>query len=398
MIAVHGSVKPGFEPVEAAFRENFERRGEVGASACAWLDGEKVVDLWGGVADRETAENWREDTLAIVFSATKGLVALSLLMLADRGKLDYDAPVAAYWPEFAANGKALITVRDLLNHRAGLAFVEQPLALADWCDAERVGPVLARQRPHWDPGSDQGYGAVSAGAYAAELFRRIDGRSIGRFFADEVARPLGADAYIGLPSELESRVATLYPAKLGRSHLTLIPELITGRTVEGRILRSVIRPRSLTRRAVSNPRMPRKGLGTFNDPAVHRLEVPWAGGIASARGIAQVYAALANGGSHAETRLVEPESVEPLRERQSWSECDLVMRKPLGFSQGFLKDARHVFAPNEDAFGHPGLGGAVGFADRSHKLAFGYVMNQMDFRIRSPRCLALCHALYGCIK
>jgi CubicO group peptidase (beta-lactamase class C family) len=143
--------------------------------------------------------------------------------------------------------------------------------------------------------------------------------------------------------------------------------------------------------------MGREGLRAFNDPAIHRLELPWAGGIASARGLAQVYAALAHAGTHNDITLVQPESIEPLRTRQSWSERDLVMQKPLGFSQGFLKDALHVFSPDEEAFGHPGMGGALGLADPGRKLALGYVMNQMDFRVRSPRCLALCHALYDCI-
>ena len=172
---------------------------------------------------------------------TKGLVALCLLMLADRGKLDYDRPVADYWPEFGAHGKQAITVRDLLNHRAGLAIVDEPLPLEDWCRAERVGPVLARQRPAWKPGSDQGYGAISAGAYAAELFRRVAGRSVGRFFAEEVARPLGTDVFIGLPADLEPRVATIYPAKFGLRQLELVPEILTGRTVEGRILRALLK-------------------------------------------------------------------------------------------------------------------------------------------------------------
>jgi CubicO group peptidase (beta-lactamase class C family) len=397
MFTVHGSVEPGFEPVEAAFRENFERRGEVGASACAWFEGEKVVDLWGGLADLESGRPWDEDTLAITFSVTKGLVALCLLMLADRGKLDYDRPVADYWPEFGAHGKQAISVRDLLNHRAGLAVVDEPLSLEDWCRAERVGPVLAKQRPAWKPGSDQGYGAISAGAYAAELFRRVAGCSVGRFFAEEVAQPLAADAFIGLPADLEPRVATTYPAKYGIRQLELIPELLTGRTVEGRILRALFNRRSFTRRAFGNPRLGRKGLQRFNDPDVHALEVPWAGGIASARGLAGVYATLAHGGTHRGISLCSAESIDALRTRQSWSDRDRVMQKPLGFSQGFLKDEVHVFAPSCEAFGHPGMGGALGLADPSRRLSFGYVMNQMDMRVRSPRCLALCHSLYGCI-
>jgi CubicO group peptidase (beta-lactamase class C family) len=397
MLTVHGTVRPGFEPVEAAFRENFERRGEIGAAVCAWHAGEKVVDLWGGLADRDADRAWNEDTLAVVFSSTKGMVALCLLMLADRGKLDYDRPVTDYWPEFAARGKEGISVRTLVNHRAGLSAVDQRLSLEAWCDPSQAAPVLANQRPHWRPGSDQGYGAVSTAAYAAELFRRIAGRSVGEFFAAEVARPLDADVYIGLPRELEPRVATLYPARLELRSARLLPEVVTGRTVEGRLARAMLRRRSLPRRALGNPDLGRRGLRAFNDPEVHRLEVPWAGGIASARGLAKTYAALAGGGALAETRLCRPESIEPLKHRQSWSERDRVLLKPLGFSQGFLKEERHVFSPGEEAFGHSGMGGALGLADPDRELAFGYVMNRMDIRVRSPRCLALCHALYGCI-
>jgi CubicO group peptidase (beta-lactamase class C family) len=392
MFTVHGSVKPGFEAVESAFRENFERRGEVGAAACAWHAGEKVVDLWGGLADRESRRAWTQDTLVVAFSATKGLVALCLLMLADRGKLDYDRRVADYWPEFAARGKESITVRELLNHRAGLSAVDQPLTLSGWCDPAQLGPVLAGQRPHWRPGSHQGYGAVSTAAYAAELFRRVAGRSVGQFLATEVAGQLDADVYIGLPPELEDRVATLYPSHLN-ARLRLLPEAVTGRTVEGRLIRSLLRRRSLPRRAFSNPNLGRGALGVFNDPATHRLEIPWGGGIASARGLARVYAALAGD----DTELCRRESIEPLMRRQSWSERDQVLLKPLGFSQGFVKEERHVFSPGEEAFGHSGMGGSLGLADPARELSFAYVMNRMDVRVRSPRCLALCHALYGCI-
>jgi CubicO group peptidase (beta-lactamase class C family) len=393
MFTVQGSVHPGYEAVEWAFRENFERRGEIGAAACAWRNGEKVVDLWGGLASREREDAWNADTLVVTFSCTKGLVALCLLMLADRGKLEYDRAVADYWPEFAAGGKEHITVRDLLNHRAGLAAVDRPLPLTDWTDPVSVAAALASQRPQWRPGSDQGYGAVATGAYAAALFRRIAGRSVGSFFADEVAGPLEADVFIGLPEELLQRVATLYPAPLRSAGLRLISEAVTGRTVEGRLLRQMLRRRSLTRRAFANPNLGRRGLQVFNDPETHTLEIPWAGAIASARGLAKVYAALANGGA----MLCRPESIEPLKQRQSWSDCDRVMRKGLGFSQGFLKDECHVFSPGEEAFGHPGMGGALGLADPDRGLAFAYVMNRMDVRVRSPRCLALCHALYGCI-
>ncbi|MFQ5416734.1 MAG: serine hydrolase domain-containing protein, partial [Myxococcota bacterium] len=382
MFTVEGSVQPGYEAVERAFRDNFELRGEVGAAACAWRNGERVVDLWGGLANREREEAWNADSLVVTFSCTKGLVALCLLMLADRGKLDYDRPVVDYWPEFGAGGKQHVSVRDLLNHRSGLVAIDRPLSLAEWADPETVSAALANQEPQWRPGSDQGYGAVTTGAYAAELFRRIAGRSVGSFFSDEVAGPLGADVFIGLPAELSLRVATLYPARLRSEGLGLIREAILGRTVEGRLLRSLLQRRSLTRRAFGNPDLGRRGLQVFNAPQTHALEIPWAGAIASARGLAKVYAALAGGGG----MLCRSESIEPLTRRQSWSECDRVMRKPLGFSQGFLKDELHVFAPGAEAFGHPGMGGALGLADSDHGLAFAYVMNRMDLRVRSPRC------------
>jgi len=397
MQSVHGSVRPGFEPVEAAFRENFERRGEVGASVCAWHRGEKVVDLWGGIADRDSERPWDADTLTVVFSATKGMVALCLLMLADRGKLDYDRPVVEYWPEFGARGKADITVRTLLNHRAGLSVVDEPHPLAEWCDPTQIGPSLAAQRPHWPPGREQGYGAVATAAYAAELVRRVAGRSVGSFFAQEVARPLGADVHIGLPDEARARLATLYPARLGWRDVRMIAEVVSGRTVEGRLGRAFLNRRSLPRRAFSNPDLGRRGVQVFNEADVHRMEIPWAGGIASARGLSKVYAALACGGTLEDIRLCQPEAIEPLKERQSWSDSDSILRKPMGFSQGFLKEECHVFSPEPAAFGHSGMGGSLGLADPDRELAFAYVMNQMDVRVRSPRCLALCHALYGCI-
>lgn len=397
MLSVHGMVRPGFEAVEAAFRENFERRGEVGAAVCAWHDGEIVVDLWGGLADRDSERPWEEDSLGVIFSSTKGLVALCLLMLADRGKLDYDRAVADYWPEFAARGKEEITVRTLLNHRAGLSVVDEPKSLEAWCDPAQIGATLSGQRPVWTPDHDQGYGAVATAVYAAELFRRIAGRSVGNFLAEEVARPLDADVHIGLPEQLEPRVATLYPARLGFRDLGLLTEILTGRTTEGRLGRAFFNRRSIPRRAFANPDMGRRGVDVFNDAGVHQLEIPWAGGIASARGLAKVYAALAAGGTLEGTRLCDPESIEPLKQRQSWAERDRVLCKPLGFSQGFIKEECHVFAPEEQAFGHSGMGGSLGLADPDRRIAFGYVMNRMDIRVRSPRCLALCHALYGCI-
>lgn len=394
--AVHGTVAPGFEPFEEVFRENFEQRGEIGASACAVLDGRVVVDLWGGFADREAGRAWEADTLGIVFSATKGLTALALLMLGDRGKLDWDAPVSTWWPEFARDGKDGISVRLLLNHRSGLCAIDEPLTLDDFAHPDRVARALEVQRPLWAPGSAQGYGAVSMGAYSGELFRRVEGRSLGRFLADEVAGPLGADVYLGLPEPENARCARLYPGSLLGRMVELGPEMLRGRTVDGRIMRAFLRRSSATRRALANPRPKSGGIGAFDTPRVRALELPWANAMASARGLARVYAALVAGGSLGGVPLCSADALRPLEEPQSWG-MDRVLHKRMGFSQGFVKEEPEIFSPSPEAYGHPGMGGALGLADPARGLAFAYVPNRMDYRLRSPRCLALCHALYHCL-
>jgi CubicO group peptidase (beta-lactamase class C family) len=378
------------------FEENFVRRAEIGASVCVWMDGEKVVDLWGGLADFPAARPWEEDTLGFLFSSTKGLTALAMLMLADRGKLDHDARVAEYWPEFAQNGKERITVRQLLNHRSGLSAIDHPLSLDDLEDSARVAPALEAQEPLWEPGTAQGYGGVSFGAYVAELFRRIEGRSIGRFLADEVAGPLGVDVHLGLPAELDARVATVVLPRRRDRILRMVPRLIWGRGVEGRVFRAFADKTSATARAFANPAdLGPRGLHNVNTPRVRQMELPWMNGITNARSLASVYAALTNVHPSG-VRLVAPELLEEVQRRQSW-QVDRVLRKPMGFSLGFVKEESHLFSPYSEAFGHPGAGGCVGFADPPRRLAFGYVMNRMDWRLRSPRCLALCHAAYGCL-
>ncbi len=211
-----GHVAPGFEGVAETFAAGLKRREEWGAGLCVWHDGAVVVDVWGAAADRKRAEPWAPDTMATVFSVTKGLAALCFLMLADRGELDYDAPVARYWPEFGVDGKETITVRMVLNHASGLIGLAEPIDLDDLEHRpERVAEVLAMSQPRWEPGTDQGYHAITYGLYAQEIFRRITGETLGSFLAREVAGPLGADVYLGLPEELEPRVATTYPATTG---------------------------------------------------------------------------------------------------------------------------------------------------------------------------------------
>jgi CubicO group peptidase (beta-lactamase class C family) len=395
---VSGTVAPGYEAVRDTLRDNFARRGEWGAAVCVWHEGRIVADLWGGVARRSDHTAWTADTLATVFSSTKGLVALCFLMLADRGTLDYDAPVSNYWPEFAAQGKHAITVRCLLNHRAGLVGVDTPITL-EMIEhhPEAVARVLEAQAPHWPPDTDQGYHGVTFGLYASELFRRISGESIGTFLAREVATPLGADAYLGLPATLESRVATNYPITASEKLFKVIPKLLFHRGQEGRVFRQVARGKEAAK-AFAHPRETGPlGIDNFNTERVHRLELAWANAIASARGLCRIYAALANGGALDGVRLVSSAAIEPLRARQSWTECDRVLRKPLGWSQGFIKEEGAMFSPNHDSFGHPGAGGALGWCDPVNHVAIGYVLNKMDHRIRSPRARALCQAVYASI-
>lgn len=394
---IHGSVAERFSPVRDAFADNFGR-GEVGASLCVWFRGEFVVDLWAGWRDRRLRLPWLEDTLTTVFSSTKGIAALAMLMLADRGKLDYDAPVAHYWPGFARAGKGEITVRMLLNHRAGLIAIDEPLTM-DMLEhePERVTELLEAQRPQWQPGTAQGYHGVTYGLYVADLFRRIAGESVGSFIAREIARPLEADFYLGLPAELERRVAVNYPAGRRERLFKVIPKLVLHRGTEGRVYRNVAFGGD-TARAMGNPReLGPLGLHNYNTRRVHRLELPWGNGIGNARSLCRIYATLANGGARDGVRLVDAAAIEPLKERQSWSQRDRVLCKPTGWSQGFLKEGTAVFSPNPESFGHPGAGGSLGWCDPAAGLAIGYAMNKMGHHIRSPRALRLCRAIYRCL-
>jgi len=393
MLAVHGTCAPKFDRVRDAFVANFAERGEIGAAVSVWHEGEKVVDLWAGTADVDTKRPWNEDTLGVLFSATKGLVATCLRMLADRGQLDIDAPVTRYWPEFGQKGKERVTVGTLLDHRAGLVGLDYPIGFDDLEDQPaRVAPHLAAQAPAWEPGTAQGYHGVTFGLYAAELFRRVEGRTIGAFLRDEVAGPLGADVHMGIPDSLEPRVATLIPTS--REKFTrIIPAMILGYGVEGRIYRSALRRSSDTARAFANPSvLGIRGVPNFNLPRVHQMELPWANAVATASGLARVYAAMAHGGQIDDVRLVSPEALDEVKRRRSWA-MDRVLHKQMGFSLGFLKDEPHLFSPNRESFGHPGAGGALGWADPVRNVSIGYVMNRMSWRLRSPRAVALAQAV-----
>ncbi|TNE92441.1 MAG: class A beta-lactamase-related serine hydrolase [Deltaproteobacteria bacterium] len=394
-MSIHGQVAPGFERVREVFEENFRKRGEVGAALCVYRDGQIVVDLWGGVTDPSTGREWERDTPMVVFSATKGLVASRFLQLYEQGRFDPDAPVAEVWPEFARKGKEHITGRMLLNHRAGLSAIDAPLSLLDFVDPSgKVHDALVDQEPLWEPDTDQGYAATAYGPFVGELLYRLTGERFGPQFAEHVANPLGADVYSGAPDEVAQRAARLLPIgpkDIVRHHL---PTILTRRNTEGRVFRRFLVNSTDTKRAFANPQMK---LDELNLPEVRALDLPWMGALATAEGLARVYAGMI--GEVDGVRLLDERTLRVVRGRQTWSQRDRVLHKPLGWSLGMLKeDTRGMFSPNPASFGHAGAGGSLGWADPDAGLAIGYVMNRMDWRIRSPRALALCQALYDCIE
>lgn len=366
MTQIHGHCAPAFQRVRDAFERNFTDHGERGAAVAVRHRGEVVVDLWGGHADR-SGRTWDENTLAVVFSTTKGLAATCLHVLADRGLIDFDAPVARYWPEFAANGKAGITVAMALSHQAGLPVWQAPLpedALLNWDLAARR---LADEPPLWEPGTAHGYHGLTIGWLEGELVRRITGRTIGTFFREEIAGPLGADAWIGLPPAEHHRVAEMeLPAPNPNSDF----------------FRKVAdEPEWYGAKLVTNDG---GDLSRVNDGPRYAMEHPSAGGVTNARALALIYAPLSLDGALGDVRLVDPGWLPGMRTVRSASDCDLVLRLPTTFTLGFSKTwgaralgpGNHVIL-GEQAFGTPGFGGSLGFADGEAGLSFGYVMNRM---------------------
>jgi CubicO group peptidase (beta-lactamase class C family) len=375
-------VRGGYEPVREAFVENFTCRGELGAACCVYQDGEKVVDLWGGVRDRESGEPWRADTMVLVHSTTKGLAAMVLALAHARGWLDYDERVATYWPEFAQAGKERITVRQLLAHQAGLFAFDEHVDREVVGDLDRLADVMARQRPAWEPGERQAYHAISLGFYEGELLRRIDPhhRSLGRFFDAEIAAPLGLDFYIGLPEAIpDTRLAPLEPP--GRwQRLTGLPLRL--------MLTAMNRRSVLYRSLIANP-----GTGFYVDPrrvVVRELEVPSGGGVGTARAIAKAYGVFASGGHELGLR---PETIEALEAPAAPSRhgfFDECLRGPVKFSLGFMKPSDTFPFGHASAFGAPGAGGSMGYADPKVGIGYGYVTNQMGTSLEGdPRDVAL---------
>ena len=385
---VGGFVAPGFEEVRAEFERNFADRGEIGAAVAAYWRGEKVVDLWGGRRMPESDAPWNEDTMVVVFSTTKGLASMTLAVANARGWIDYDAPVARYWPEFAQNGKAAITVRQLFGHEAGLVVLDETLSVADLRDLDAVARLLARQKPAWPPGTRHGYHAMTLGLYMQELIRRVDPgrRTLGRFFHDEIAVPLNLELYIGLSRDIpDERLAKVKPMSRWRALLAL-------RNTPPALIKKVLMPGSLLRRSLELSGQ------DWNDRRSLEVEVPAGNGVGTARAIARAYSAFAEGGAELG---ITPETMERITAPPDLaSPRDEVLGIPSYFSLGFLRSgASSPFGSTVRAFGSPGAGGSFGFADPDARLGYAYVMNKLDFYLfDDPREKALRDALYGALR
>ena len=394
-VEIDGFVAPGFEPVRDAFAANHAAGMELGSAVAVYQHGEAVVDLWAGVADPATGRPWAEDTLVLVYSTTKGATAACANLLAQRGVLDVDAPVARYWPEFAHAGKGAIPVRWLLCHQAGLAAVDGDLTLDQALAWEPMVHALEAQGPLWEPGTAHGYHATTFGWLVGEVVRRADPqhRSLGTFFAQEIADPLGLDWHIGLPPELEHRVATL-PGALIPDEAQTDPELME-------LVNAFMGPDTMLGRALGAPSNVWAEPGVWNRLEVHQAEIPAANGITDARSVARFYAglvadlpAVADGAKAAAKAILDPAQVEAARTVQTHG-TDLVLMGESKFGLGYLVASEFSPYGGERAFGHAGAGGSLGFVDPENGLAFGYVMNKMNLNLSGdPRTQALTRAMY----
>jgi CubicO group peptidase (beta-lactamase class C family) len=387
-MAIEGFVAPGFEGVREVFEKNFADGREVGAAFAAYSDGNLVVDLWGGLADEATGAPWTRDTVVLVFSTTKGATAVCANRLIEEGRLDPDAPVVEYWPEFGRAGKEHIPVHHLLSHRAGLPWVDQPLSLEEALAWDPLISALEDQEPVWEPGTKHGYHAVTYGNLVGEVVRRITDRSIGTYFREEVAEPLGLDFWIGLPEEHEHRVAPLIGGITGDGG-ALDDEARAA-------LAEFIGPQSVLGKALSGGGA-FAGSGDFNTRALHAAEVPAAGGIGDARAVARMYAACI--GEVDGIRLLGPGTVAAAATQRTEGPDVVILNLDLQFGLGFFVPSTLLQLGGPRSFGHFGMGGSAGWADPDTGLAFGYVMNRMELGLAGDlRSYSLVNACYDAVR
>jgi CubicO group peptidase (beta-lactamase class C family) len=375
-VEISGTCDDRFAPLREAFEANFKNGLEVGASLAVTVDGKPVVDLWGGEAVQGSTA-WQHDTIVNVYSTTKTMAATSLLVAVDREWVDLDAPVATYWPEFSQNGKESVLVRHVMSHSAGLSGFDPPIKeknqLYDW-DAVVAG--LAAQKPWWTPGEGSGYHAITQGFLQGEIIRRVTGKSIGTFFREEIAEPLGADFHIGLNEIHDSRVADLVPPGASLASATTHPDSIAART-----------------------------MGSCNldgtEPATQawrRAEIPAAGGIGNARSVARVHSMLACGGEVDGIRLLKEGTVARILEEQT-NGTDKVLGVPVRFGMGFgLIDKNFPLSPNQRAFFWGGWGGSIAVIDLDARVSIAYVMNRMEANLMGDaRGGSLVLTAFGCL-
>jgi CubicO group peptidase (beta-lactamase class C family) len=374
-VEVHGECAPGFEPVRQAFLANFAERGEIGASVAVVVSGELKVNIWAGWADPATTRPWRRDTLTNVWSTTKAVTSLCANMLIDRGELDPDAPVARYWPEFGQAGKADIPVRWILCHKSGLSGLATPASLEDYYDWDKITGLLAQQEPLFPPGTTTGYQAVTFGYLVGEVIKRITGQSCGQFVATEVAGPLGADFYIGLPQSMLGRCSDV----LG---LRPSPE------EQAAMAQAFANPHPAAMAALFNPNL---AGDEANSPGWRMAEIPAANGHTTAQALATIFGAVVDGSG----RFISPATLAAARAGEG-TYTDVVLGFPLEFGLGFaLSGPEGHFGPNPAAFGHDGFGGSAVGCDPEAGVAFAYVMNKMGVNLTDdPRKMAVIDGVY----
>jgi CubicO group peptidase (beta-lactamase class C family) len=384
-VDIHGSCAPRFARVGEAFAQNFALRNDRGAAVAAWVGGDLVVNLWGGSADAAGRRPWREDTLAAVLSGTKGLTSTCIHLLADRGELDLNAPVARYWPEFGQAGKQEITVAMVLSHRSGVIGPRTRMRWQEVTDWDLVCRRLAVAEPWWKPGTAQGYHLATFGFILGEVVRRVTGRTLGQYLRTEIAEPLGADVHIGLSGAQLGRCADLIDKPHPRELLANAPDHPT--TLDEHPKAGL---------AVTWGFIPDDELGSNDRTLWRRLDLPDIGGHVSALGLATFYNGLA------QEKLLSREHMELIRVPQGGFDTDLVLGPRVadhGWGLGYMLNQRRVNGPNPQIFGHGGLGGSFGFVDLEHRIGYAYVMNRFDATKANadPRSVALSDQLYAAL-
>ncbi|MFI7669212.1 serine hydrolase domain-containing protein [Nocardia sp. NPDC049526] len=390
---IHGDVAAGFGPVADAFRRNFARHGEIGAAVAVYAGDRPVVDLWAGHRDRRRTLPWERDTIVPVFSSTKGMSAFVVATMVSKGLLDYEEPVAKYWPEFAAQGKGAVTVRQLIDHQAGLSGLDTVVRLRQIADLDGLASILAAQRPAWRPGTRHGYHAITLGLYQGELVRRADPehRTLGRIFAEEIAKPLDLDFFIGLPAEQSmDRIATL-AATEG------VDILRYERDIPVRIGAEIFARRGLSHAALTNPRIGAPVRASRRE--LLELEMPGSNGVGNARSLAKTYGAAAGrtGALPIEDTVLDRLAAAAADDVPA---DDLVLHTKSRYHLGFRKSRGSFrFGSDKRAYGTTGLGGSFGFADPATGLGFGYSMNRLGLAVLDDvRSRNLRNALLRCIR